>query len=102
MADYKENILKSKQRARSVFISNILNEVPTITFEEEIVTTEGTKLILAVPQGALLESFSVPTESFNLINPETGDTIGSATYMDAYVLLHSIYRHVATKRDAEV
>lgn len=99
MADYKEGILKSKQRACLLTVTNKLNEVPVIAFEEEIVTVENDRIVLAVPQGALTENFTNPAEEFNLINPDTGDVIGTSTYMNVYVILHSLYRHIATKRD---
>jgi hypothetical protein len=36
-------------------------------------------------------------EQFTLVNPETGDAIGTATLMDVYVLMYSLFMHLENK-----
>lgn len=88
-------------RAMRVLISNMLGETPYIKFVEEKVTNcvDGTQKHKIL--GELKEDFSKPDTVFNLIHPDTGSVIGSAKYSDLYVLLTSLYIHLAIKRDAE-
>lgn len=46
--------------------------------------------------------FSSPFEEFALIHPETGQVIGAAKYQDLYVLISSLYLHLAGKRDYDM
>lgn len=102
MADYKEGMLKSKQRARQVIITNELNQMPIIEFVEEITLTEGTKIISKTPVGKIMEGLVDPSTVFPMVHPDTGDALGEATYGQVYVLLYSLYRFLADRRDAPV
>jgi len=88
----------SWQRAYKVTIDNGLHTIPVVTFyEAEVVSTElGT---LSQHKGHLSESFSDPTVAFPLLNVETGEETGMATYQDIYVILYSLYRYLAKRRD---
>lgn len=106
MANYKQTTVtgdvQDYQRANKVVIANELNAVPEITFLEQIITTlpDGRKITTGKDKcGATLAD---PAETFNLLNPETDAVIGSANYLEVYILLYSLYRHVADKRDADV
>ena len=42
------------------------------------------------------------TTEFPLLNPVTGEQIGTAKYQDIYVMLHSLYYYLADVRDSYV
>lgn len=92
-------------RATRIVIENPRKGVPAATFIEEQVVNVGDDEV-ARPVGNVSEPFIVSgeeanlMESFDLLHPETGEVVGSATYLDIHVMLHSLYYHVAAKRDA--
>lgn len=71
-----------------------------VFLEERAVNIPGE--VITRPAGEIIEPFSAANagESFDLLNPETGEVMGQATYGQLYAMLHSAYMHVATKRDA--
>ena len=97
--DYKEDKLTAKQRANYVGITNELGVIPSIVFVEEITTLMGTECISKVPMGQVGESLSDSTVEFPLLNPDTNEVIGHATYLDTYTNLYSLYRFLADRRD---
>jgi hypothetical protein len=101
MPNYKESTgtTTSWQRAYQVNISNKLSEVPKIIFYEEEAVNLGSGNFITKHVGHLEETFTNPLTEFNLINPETGDVIGTSTYMQAYLILHSMYMHLVYIRD---
>lgn len=103
MANYNETIVDGSiseyQRSNKVIIMNELDQTPEITFMEQILMSlpDGRKIITGNTKCyALMEN---PVETFNLINPQDDTIIGEAKYVDVYVLLYSLYRYVANKRD---
>ena len=98
--DYKEDKLKAKQRANYVAISNELGGIPNIIFVEEVATLIGTDVISKVPVGQVSENLVDPAIEFPLLNPDTNEVIGHATYLDTYINLYSLYRFLAERRDA--
>lgn len=107
--NYKESAVAGTTwvRAARATIQNPLGENgKCIGFEEETVFTTSSGALITQPLGHLYEPFIAAgdganrEESFALIHPETGAVLGSATYADVQVLLHSLYYHVAAKRDA--
>lgn len=100
--DYKEDILKSKQRAKQVIITNELGGIPLIEFIEEITVTEGAKIISKTPVGKIQEALIDPATIFPLIHPDTGEALGESTYGAVYVTLYSLYRSLTARRDAPV
>jgi hypothetical protein len=104
MPNYKQTTLAGTAytRASSVAVANPLTGVKAINFFEEQVVNLGDEVMLR-PQGGFQEPFTTEnaTTEFPLVNPETGEPIGqTATYMDLYVTLHSLYLHLAQRRDA--
>lgn len=99
MANYKEDVSKAWQRTGSVTIKNEYKKVASIAFEEEFITVANNTIIGTVPVGSIVAPFKDPAVPFDLLHPETGAVIGSATYQDTYVLLHSLYIFLANKRD---
>jgi hypothetical protein len=99
--NYKSTSISTESWCRSsgVHIENELGQVPVISFtEEEVLVINGKKLILG---GSLLqENMGDPSKQFDLLNPETDTVIGSATYMDIYIMLYSMYKKLALERDA--
>lgn len=69
--------------------------------EEQVVNLEGESI--QRQRGGVQEPFTAENagEEFQLINPETGEQLGAtASYQETYVMMHSLYLHLATKRDA--
>ena len=104
MQNYKETTVSgtSYVRANEVSIKNALNGYKGIMFVEEEVSILGEK-ILRENVGPIHQEFSAENASteFELLNPVTNEPIGStATYQDVYVLLFSLYYHLAAARDA--
>lgn len=103
MPNYKQSDIsgQSWQRAVRVVVENPSEGTPAITFiEERIINLPGQKITQSA--GNVSEPFTPENamEQFNLLNPETGVVIGAAAYQDVYVMLHSLYLHIAAKRDA--
>ena len=103
MQNYKETEVSgtSYVRAREVVVSNVLDGYKGIMYVEEEVSILGEK-IMRETAGALHQEFTAENASteFPLLNPITNEPIGAtATFQDVYVLLFSLYYHMATKRD---
>jgi hypothetical protein len=84
----------------------VLNEygkIPTIRFDEEdiIISTDNKRIVNRL--GSCITYAFSPLEAeneFDLINPLTDQPLGAtAKYQDLYVLLYSIYYHMAELRD---
>lgn len=106
MPNYNESTVTGTRwtRSNSVRIFNDYQSTPQINFAEEEIVSLGDGEFLKKPKGGigtLLTPENIITE-FNLLNPETGDTIGTGTYQQVYVLLHSLYLHLAAERDAGI
>lgn len=106
MADYKQTTVAgtSYVRAFSVQANNPLTGTKAISFMEEKVINLGDEQITR-PQGGIQEPLMTENmlEEFQLVNPVDGTPIGQTmTYQQVYLALHSLYLHVATKRDVAV
>lgn len=101
MAEYKETPVSGRKRMRSyrVVASNPASGDRSIQFDEEWITELNDGRFINEPAGSLRRPFDNPQGKFNLIHPETGVKIGDATYLDVYVILHSLYMHLAIERD---
>jgi hypothetical protein len=100
MADYKQRSSTAMewQRCSGVFINNPYNGAPTVRMDEEIVANVGDKVYVN-GVGCLNFNFN-PEEVINIRNPSTGELVGaSATSLDIYVLLYSLYIQKALERD---
>lgn len=104
MADYRQSTVSGHAwtRAYSVTLLNPINEASTAIFSEEDVVALGDGKHIKQPAGACSDEFTAANagESFDLVHPVTGQVVGTATYQDVYVLMASLYMHVALKRDA--
>lgn len=103
MQNYKETEVSgtSYVRAREVVVSNVLDGYKGIMYVEEEVSILGSK-IMRENVGAIHQEFTADNASteFPLLNPITNEPTGeTATFQDVYVLLFSLYYHLATQRD---
>jgi hypothetical protein len=103
MANYKEQIITGEyseyQRAYKVIITNELNKLPVIDFMEEVIATLPSGGSVIVKRDKCDDTLSNPVETFPLLNPNDDSVIGSAEYQQIYVMLYSLYRYIANKRD---
>lgn len=104
MSNYKQTTVvgESWVRAYSVNIINPVEGNKTIHFQEEKAIMMDDGDVLTKRLGELSEQLTeenIGTE-FELLNPFTGEVIGTSTYGQAYSLIHSLYMHAAKKRDA--
>lgn len=104
MQNYKETAVSGSSyvRAREATVINTLNGYKGIMFCEEQVSVFGEK-IMREGIGAIHQEFTAENAGteFPLLNPETNEPIGStATFLDVYVILFSLYYHLAALRDA--
>lgn len=101
MPNYKETTVSgnSYTRAHRVIINNKYQATPTISFqEEEVLNVNGQ--VIQQQKESVNESFTDPSAVFPLVDPTTGASLGDSTYGQVYVLLHSLYLHLAARRDA--
>ena len=106
MPDYKETTVAGTAytRAHQVVVANPSVGTKAISFYEEQVINLADEQIIR-QQGGVQEPFTADnaSEEFALINPIDGTPIGmTMEYKDVHVALHSLYYHVAAKRDAAV
>ena len=103
MPNYNEHSVSGEyyeyQRSNKVIIMNELDSVPEITFMEQVIATLPTGEKMNMRKTKCVDTLSNPLEEFNLLHPFDDTIIGTSKYQDVYVLLYSLYRHVADKRD---
>lgn len=90
---------RSWQRAGHIEIGNGYGATPWIKFVEEQLTELSDGRILRATAGELVAEMADPTATFTLLNPVDNSVVGTATYGDLGVLLHSLYFHLANVRD---
>lgn len=105
MANYNEIDVNSTsyQRAKSVHITNEYGQDPFISFSEEIVVELPDNKAAHSELGILSGSFNASnqTEEVALLDTTTGlPTASTITYAEIVNVIRSLYRHMATKRDA--
>ena len=79
-------------RSNGVQLTNPFVGIPEITFNQEVMSefADGTSQSLG-GINSIGRDFTVPTTTFNLLNPADGTVTGTSTYQDLYVLLYSLY-----------
>jgi hypothetical protein len=106
MSNYKEQVIQGEyseyQRSSKVIITNELGQLPIVDFMEEVVATLPSGVKIVTKRTKCDDTFSNPVEEFNLLNPTDDTILGTAKYQDIYVILYSLYRHVANKRDGVI
>jgi len=89
---------QSWQRAKKITIQNELNQLPFFEFEEEKIVIVDNDVI-SKPCGVLAFDV-VDTDSFDLLNPQTGEPSGQTmTMAQLRLILTSLYLHKAQERD---
>lgn len=103
MANYREQAITGSKwlRSNKVTINNPFQGIPQITFSEEEITLLSDGRAVNSPAGLLEKTFETPEGSFNLVNPVDGSVIGTSSYQDVYVILHSLYISLAQARDSQ-
>ncbi len=92
------------RRAGSIRIVNPLpgQGTPSIVFEEQDVVelSANNYNVTMAPSGPAGVGISFdPTQTFDLINPEDGTVIGTASHAEFQVMLYSLYLNAAKTRD---
>lgn len=104
MPDYKQTTINgtSWQRAWRVECENPLDSQRQITFHEELVLNAADQTIRSIA-GSVSVVFDLQNAltPFDILDPDTGAKLGTATYAQVYRMLHSLYIHAATQRDAQ-
>lgn len=108
MPKYNETAVvgESWKRAFQVLIENFYNKQPKIRFSEEEVFVALDGRVAGSFNGAGIEEYFTLENAdtqFQLRNPETEEYINQyATYKELQVLIHSLYFHLAKRRDMGV
>ena len=101
--NYKESQITGQQWTRcfDVRCRNPYEGAKEIEFSEEVAINLGDKVITQPTGSRITELLSEANANalFDLLNPETGESFGTASYTQCYVMLHSMYMHLANKRD---
>lgn len=103
MADYKASTKQvgSWQRCYRITIENPYNAIPSIRFDEEVCTVDGSAIASKVA-GSILKDYDDQSKTFQLRNPLTGEQTGAAmSYGEVYAVLWSLYMALAEERDTQ-
>jgi hypothetical protein len=101
---YQQNSVSGEittwKRTNQIVISNPANGIPAAIFVEEIATQLPDGSVMVNPSTQIQESITDMTTSFNLIDPTTGNAVGTMTYGQLYAAMYSLYLSLAAVRDA--
>lgn len=98
--NYKSNTETGEVYTRcfNLTVNNPLNAVPTVNMMEETVFSIAGKTI--TQPGRFLTKTFVPTQTVELVDPETGVPLGqSITHQELYVMLFSLWLATAKEHD---
>lgn len=99
---YNQQTKELYVRAETIVVNNPLNGLePSVTFHEQYATTDG-EAIQGRTGSCSLDMPADVEETFALVHPVTGDSLGEASFGTLQVMLHSLYLHVASLRDNQV
>lgn len=105
MPKYNETSVvgESWKRSFQILIENFYNHTPKIRFSEEEIFVAADGRMAGKFDGDGIEEYFTQENAltqFQLRNPETEEYIDKyATYQDLYILVHSLYFHLAKIRD---
>lgn len=107
MPKYKERQVDGVawNRAKQIICNNPYNGIPSIHYHEESMTSfsDGSVISNNTPGTQINQLFTpdLAEEEFQLVNPMTDELVPDqfATYQTLFVLLYSLYFHLAKKRD---
>lgn len=80
-----------------------LGGLSSMTISEEKVIILPDASITTVPLGTadLQATITDPNQSFNIVDPATGDILGTKTFLQLKCEMYSLYLYLAAIRDAE-
>lgn len=100
---YQQNSVSGQvtnwKRANQIVISNPVNGAPTVIFVEEIATQLPDGSIIVKPSTQIQNEVTDMSISFTLIDPTTGNIVGTMTYGQLYASMYSLYLSLAATRD---
>lgn len=100
MPNYLQQNISSAQtyqRANKIIIENPLNDIPMVTYNEEMVYIFDGEVVLKNPCGSIDKILTNLEETFPIINPINDLPIPTTkNYKDVYVILYSVYRYLKT------
>lgn len=102
MPNYQEQPITGATWRRSHFVSieNPLVGEKAVTFHEQTARQTSDGQLSFADAGQLRRIFDNPATEFDLRSPVDDSKLGgTATYQDVYVILHSLYLHLASQRD---
>lgn len=105
MPKYNESNISGEMWRRSpqIYCYNNYGEIPLIAYDEEdIIVLQDGKFATNRLADRLVQQFTNENANteFQLRDPETETILDkTATYKDLYVLIHSLYFHLAKERD---
>ena len=102
--NYKESKVSGTEWTRCWHVEchNPIDSGRLITFKDETAISLDNR-VLTINNGracSLALDNTTAADTFNVVSPETGEVIGQSNYLNVYVLLHSLYLHAASLRDA--
>ena len=92
------------KRGRSITFENPYNAIPSVYVAEERVIDLGDKKITE-SSGAIIKNIypELLNTEFPLLNPLNNEPLGpNASYQQLYVMLFSLYWHLAQERDNQI
>lgn len=99
--DYKADKIKGKQRVYGGSFSNELEGIPSVVFNEELITHDAVSgRVFHNQTGSVAVSLTDPATPLTLRNPVDDSVIGAVTYQDVFVMLYSLGRQAQIERDA--
>lgn len=103
MANYQQRDLTGAQeylRSNRIVIENPLQDIQSVSYFEEQVILVDNVPVVKVPNGQVTKILDNLYEIFPLVNPLTDLPLGqNMTYLEAYTILYSAYRFLASCRD---
>ena len=104
MANYKESTIAgtSYVRAKEMRIINELNGTKGVVVVEEVALNLPDGTVMKDYGGGIFEPFTAEnaTKTIAMLDANGDPTGATATYMDVYLILQSLYYHLAAQRDA--
>jgi hypothetical protein len=105
MANYNETTVAGSTwtRCSSVYISNVYESVPSITFGEQQLIVLENQTPLVVNTNNSCSALFDPNGIITVLDPATGSPTGqTVTQQQLYDILYSLYIATAAERDAQI
>lgn len=100
MPDYKSDKIHGWQRCPSFNGTNILGEIPDLSFQEEvIINVDGVQHHLPSTDQGLYTKLTDPSKILQLVNPMDDSLLGETTFGMFQVYMYSMYKCLVAERD---